>query len=438
MIKFCTLIIVLLTSYFVKSQIPELPFYTSDSNKEAIHTDIESNNEAIKCYCKSALSQTNGWTIQYSGTKQLLYAVHFLNKANGFIVGAQIILKTINSGENWINTKSQFDLTSVFMVDTNTSYAAGNPTVLKTIDNGINWKYFTPYLGNTNSIFFTDLYTGYAVGEEGYIMQTKDGGLNWNYYTTEIFHPMNCIFFINDSIGYAVGDDGIILKTTTKGESWNYQNTSEFYDLRSVFFIDDKTGYIAGFDYNECQSLVLKTTDGGTTWKNQNTGTLNWLNSVFFTLPEKGYIVGDRGTILNTIDGGKNWTIQNSGTSKWLSSVYFVDSNTGYIVGDSGLILTTNNGGVGIMNTSNTYDDIAVYTNQTYESFYIDFKNTPVIKGTQMLLFNMDGKLLMQKQLTKRITEIIIRDFPGGYYIVKIVNGKLLKNAKILKMQSRE
>ena len=48
------------------------------------------------------------------------------------------------------------------------------------------WKWQNPLpQGNgLNAVFFTDPYTGYAVGEAGTILKTADGGTTWTIYSS--------------------------------------------------------------------------------------------------------------------------------------------------------------------------------------------------------------------------------------------------------------
>ncbi|MFH1003906.1 MAG: T9SS type A sorting domain-containing protein [Bacteroidota bacterium] len=65
------------------------------------------------------------------------------------------------------------------------------------------------------SVYFTDDDTGYAVGENGTILETSDGGSNWEEQESGTTDDLHSVYFIDDDMGYAVGSDGTILETTS-------------------------------------------------------------------------------------------------------------------------------------------------------------------------------------------------------------------------------
>jgi len=71
-----------------------------------------------------------------------------------------------------------------------------------------------------NSIYFTDINTGYAVGSMGTIQKTTDAGNIWKALTTKTIQNFNAIYFTNANTGYIVGTCGTILKTTDAGTTW--------------------------------------------------------------------------------------------------------------------------------------------------------------------------------------------------------------------------
>jgi photosystem II stability/assembly factor-like uncharacterized protein len=204
-----------------------------------------------------------------------------------------------------------------------------------------------------NSVYFTDVNTGYAVGNYGIILKTTNGGTDWISQNSGTSDWLQSVYFSDSNIGYAVGGS-TILKTTNGGTDWASQNSGTSNWLHSVYFSDANIGYAVGYhdNGNFNPGLILKTTNGGTDWVSQNSGSSWPLKSVYFTDENKGYAVGDHGIILKTTNGGTDWVSQNSGLSNWLNSVYFSDANTGFAVGcyDNGywflsLILKTTNGG---------------------------------------------------------------------------------------------
>lgn len=196
--------------------------------------------------------------------------------------------------------------------------------------------------GTTNNlfdVFFTDNNVGYAVGENGTILNTTDGGVNWTGMNSGVTGYLHGITFTNATTGFAVGENGVILKTTNAGASWTLMTSGTTTNLLDVSFADNNTGYVVGWT-----GEVLKTTDGGTTWVSANNGintTVN-LTGVFFTSANVGYITGLSGFLYETTDGGANWNFQsNSVGGLNLFETYFVNTNVGFAVGENSALLKT-------------------------------------------------------------------------------------------------
>src|SRR5512135_1053686 len=60
-------------------------------------------------------------------------------------------------------------------------------------------------MNNLNSIYFTDVNTGYAVGTGGVIIKTMDGGTNWTMQYSDDNVGFCSVHFPNTDTGYAVG-----------------------------------------------------------------------------------------------------------------------------------------------------------------------------------------------------------------------------------------
>jgi photosystem II stability/assembly factor-like uncharacterized protein len=207
---------------------------------------------------------------------------------------------------------------SIYFINSSTGYAAGYQTLLKTTDAGTTWsdKHFPDFL---KDIHFTDINTGYVVGEHGTILKTTNGGTDW---VRRKITPANIglygVSFADANTGIAVGGlynntKNIILRTTNAGLNWiqipyNYSTCN----LISVRFINPTTGWILGL----C-SQILKTTDGGASWFNQTAPVGNdvYFTDCFFTSALTGYISGGFpilsggvGYILKTTDGGDEYS----------------------------------------------------------------------------------------------------------------------------------
>jgi photosystem II stability/assembly factor-like uncharacterized protein len=225
---------------------------------------------------------------------------------------------------------------------------------------------------NLNSVYFTDAYTGYAVGgdnmmgSDGIILKTINGGATWNTVSSGMGVCLFSVFFTDANTGYAVGgdnymeSDGIVLKTIDGGATWDTILSGMGVCLISIFFTDANTGYAVGGNNMEYEGIILKTINGGTIWDTLSSGTEYNLTSVYFTNADTGYVLGRKfnfssevfdGIIIKTINGGTTWYTLSAAPTRALNSVYFTDANTGYAVGgqnrqdSEGIIFKTIDGG---------------------------------------------------------------------------------------------
>jgi len=105
--------------------------------------------------------------------------IRFLNGTTGYFNDG-FLKKTTNSGYNWINCDSAYNIKSFYFVNPNTGWVTGryNTQIRRTTNGGSNWT--LQQSQNTNqlySIYMIDALTGYAVGANGTIVKTITGGV---------------------------------------------------------------------------------------------------------------------------------------------------------------------------------------------------------------------------------------------------------------------
>lgn len=273
-------------------------------------------------------------------------SVFFINNNVGYIVGAQgKILKTIDTGEIWVNVNSNVNsnLFSVFFTSQDTGYISGeNGLVLKTIDEGKNW---TKLNSTTNSsltkIYFVDNKEGYIIGAKGCLLKTIDGGASWNSLYNDTLTNFLDIKFHNKDVGYVLGSNSLVLKTINAGSDWIVKKDGEqnIYTSSLILFDENKLK-IGGYE------ILITTNDGGNHWTSQTTTYSDFCN-IFFTNSLVGY-KGDGYIISKTINGGNTWEIiyNTNNFDDFLTELYFLDSNTGIALSLNGDILKTNDAGI--------------------------------------------------------------------------------------------
>ena len=193
-----------------------------------------------------------------------------------------------------------------------------------------------------NGIKFTDLSTGYVVGETGTVRKSTNGGFNWSPLAAGTSQTLRGLSFVNSNTGYIAGDSGVLRKTINGGTNWFVLTSGFNIDLNSIYAVDANTVFACGDN-----GLVIKTVNGGINWFTQSAGTISNLNSIHFLNANTGYTVGEQSTIRKTTNGGSSWFTQTVSASGPMTSVYIVDANKAVITfsGSNVNFYITDNGG---------------------------------------------------------------------------------------------
>jgi photosystem II stability/assembly factor-like uncharacterized protein len=293
----------------------------------------------------------NSWLQILSGNRYAcwsgddLYSIFCLNENIAWAVGyrascigggGNIVLKTTNGGKIWkTQLYDQYEggrVRSVYFIDENNGWAVGEGTAnyYRTTDGGESWIKGSRRF---SSVFFIDQYNGWASDDdnEGGIYKSTDGGITW---TQKNSTSSSSIYFSDLNTGWAVGEGGRILKSSDGGESWVIKISETTADLNSIKFYDFDLGLIVG-----SEGTVLLSFDGGESWSEQVSGTNNDLKAISFINSNSIWITGTNGTILNATNLSATWTVHSEETENDLTSVCFANEYVGWVSGMNGTLL---------------------------------------------------------------------------------------------------
>jgi len=217
----------------------------------------------------------NNWNLIYADTLKQFWCFYFINSNTGYVSGSHgTIMKTTNKGDNWtiLNSTTQTTLDGTWFVNENTGYVGGANLVLKTTDAGQTWvnkigNFISPF-ETAEGLYFSDANTGYYCTNTTNcrIVKTTDGGDTWNlvFSQTDVGAGW-AMSFVNNNTGYVCTGAGKVVKTTDGGVTWGVQNTPLTENLYEIHFPSVNTGYIASWS-----GKILKTTNGGLTYIGQS------------------------------------------------------------------------------------------------------------------------------------------------------------------------
>jgi photosystem II stability/assembly factor-like uncharacterized protein len=267
------------------------------------------------------------WFRQQSPVDVKLGGVWFATRELGWAVGGKslpyletsrgVVLRTIDGGQTWKEEMSflpALERVKFFDNDNGVAWGRGSGSeplgVFVTDDSGRNWRAMAvAQFGCWWNGDFINERVGVVVGSVGQVSRIASGESKSLSIETG-GREIRDVKLSLDATGWAVGDEGLILQTRDGGNSWEDvevlpPEVNEVVDWRSVA-IRGKQIWIAGSP----GSVVLSSADGGETWQGLATGSKSPISKIVFVDDSHGWAVGEFGTILNTTDGGQTWQAQ--------------------------------------------------------------------------------------------------------------------------------
>ena len=200
-------------------------------------------------------------------------------------------------------------------------------------DGGTSWNPMST--GMLGFFHFVDATHGWMIGSTSSveymntIYYTTDGGTTWATQFTQTTYnganvSFNSIYFSDLTHGWAVGRNGQVIKTTSGGSNWNWVTNTGLTansTSKSIFFLDANIGWIGcGTDNSDGVGtrFILATKDGGASWATQPTPVTNDIFSMSFWDANHGWLTSDNGQIAQFKQNSINITA--GGLSAALSS----------------------------------------------------------------------------------------------------------------------
>ncbi len=243
---------------------------------------------------------------QYGNTR-----FQFRSPTKGWLLaGDGKVYRSLDAGASWSAPLGARNRISTFhFVDDSNGFAVsreytpedyyGKPVLLASTDGGQSWTKAGNFALNINSIQFSSVLKGVAVGSGGRILTTDDGGKTWIARFSGVVVDLKRVLYADANKVWAVGDRGALLQSVDGGAKWTIAMQGDATDLQDIFLLDAQRGWIVGSN-----GAILATQDGGLTWQRIYSGTQKTLNQVFFVDPRTGWVSGEDGSLLATGTGG--------------------------------------------------------------------------------------------------------------------------------------
>lgn len=353
----------------------------------------------------------------------------FADSLHGWAAGdSGTIIHTTNGGISWQNQNTN-TLNSVYdirFLNTSTGWAVAsyifgnpNPVLLKTTNSGVNWISY-PFTDTTLLLFtvcFTNELTGWVGGYHGSVLKTSDGGLSWilqSYDTSQYrYNNINRIKFYNSRTGSACGGTidlaGIIWNLTNSGNNWFAQGVAA-EPLYDIYYLDSNNVFVTGGDF-EFGLTVFNSTNSGVTWNFNPLYYFGVGKAISFRTGYEAWIpLYFNPYFAVTTNTGINWFEFPSPGNSTLNDIFFVDSLHGWAAGNNGVIYKYNSSLIGIIdNRKITGNDFVV--SQNYPNPFNSTTVIPVHVFKQSLI-----KIVIYDYLGREIETLTDKLFNKGSY----------------------
>lgn len=403
--------------------------------------------------------QQDYWIKIGNFTSKDLFKCSFVDTLNGWAAGdSGIILRTTNSGYNWVIQNSQVieNIIDIQFINERLGWALAistNPNfwgtiILKTTNGGLNWDTTRYNMSEIyfKTIHFRDSLTGYlGSGNPAVIWKTTNAGVNWFECfidTTSIFgkFSINKFRFLNDSFGMACGGifdiSGVVWKTTNYGNYWTAEAVSLEPNFDMKIFSTEHIITIGG-DYEYGASLA-STTNGGVKWEYMSLEIIGIPRDLEFRTEAEGWSpLGYTPVFVRTSDYGFSWDTISTPENTLIFDIAFVNNKFGVGVGTNGTVIRFNSSTIGI-NEKNEKIPESVNLYQNYPNPFntetnINFEISE-INYIELKIYNILGQeieLLKSDEMFPGSYTIkySAKNLPSGIYFYKLY-AKSLKNGK--------
>lgn len=170
------------------------------------------------------------WSYVQTAVWEVFQGISFATDNKGFVVSAKAFdtgfVVQIDSLGNVVDTQVfRLSLSDVVFYSDQIGYICGYGAILKTEDGGNNWNFLNVRGDYFKSLFCINEKVVWSVGYNGSVVKSEDGGKTWikirngdNPLLKR--YRLRDVLFSDLNTGYIVGDKGLLLKTVDGGNNW--------------------------------------------------------------------------------------------------------------------------------------------------------------------------------------------------------------------------
>jgi photosystem II stability/assembly factor-like uncharacterized protein len=187
-------------------------------------------------------------------------AVGFIEDQRGVRSNRSVAIVTADGGKNWAQVKLDEQPFSLFFLDDSTGWMVTAQGIWKTDESGRTWKRMSKHSpGSLLRVWFLDAKHGFAVGREKTVLETFDGGKNWKPVKAAKEPVGNANFAIYSQIAFLNDKFGLIAGSAIP---------------------PTRRGFNSAGRQVPTMTIQLQTNDGGVTWKPSSAPLLGELSGI--------------------------------------------------------------------------------------------------------------------------------------------------------------
>jgi photosystem II stability/assembly factor-like uncharacterized protein len=240
---------------------------------------------------------TNWYAVQPTGLADVK-AIKIKNALEWIVVGNYGgVRKTLNRGLSWDTVTfangitPSISLNAIDFASPTSGYIAGDSgRVFRFVNGKFN---LAPQFTTVNlHTVFDDGNNAFVAGDSGKIVKRSSG--IWVHKQSGLTSAIRSLIFApkNSNLGYAVGDNGKIIQSADAGETWSISLSGVDIDFASIACSEyGDSAWAVG-----SSGIIYQTMDQGQTWERYSKGATTSNTRVAYKIP-KGYITGSSGSL---------------------------------------------------------------------------------------------------------------------------------------------
>jgi len=272
-----------------------------------------------------------------------------------------------------------------------------------------------------------------AVSSDGAVHRTEDEGATWESIPIEGIERLRDLTFASDEVGYAVGYQSNLAKTTDGGNTWFELSSDLPEDLNivQVSFVNPDTGWIVN---RALADHIWKTEDGGMSWTPSTVAANSYWQGITFVNDTLGFVCGGSsaiGKVFQTTDAGESWSEIHAIDTR-VNSLSFASNETTrrvWIAGLGGNIERLESD-LNINSTDQAMiQPLMVSPNPAHNVLQLQLP-TGLSPQAQLEVYNNTGQVIWRTTATPLLH---LKDWAAGLYIIRIIDGRNVYQAKVMK-----